>query len=198
MAPSCALDEAGLRSQLERYRQAGRNARLIERTPRSLIADLDQGVDAELVAETIAVERECCPFFTLTWEPDRRRLTVSVSQATHEPALDASAFAATARALASRARPSIPGCASARGSSARTSGAQVDRALGAGWGSALESVARRCPRVARSRGVGACGQARLGGSRCGVRGVAARRGAGSCGRGMRRGVRCQRALLRTA
>ena len=93
MAPSCALDESGLRSQLQRYRQAGRNARLIERTPRSLVADLDEHVDARLIAETIAVERECCPFFALTWEPDRRRLIVSVSQAAHEPALDAIAFA---------------------------------------------------------------------------------------------------------
>lgn len=93
MALSCALDEAGLRSQLERYRQAGQNARLIERTPRQIVIDLDQDVDRELVAETIAVERECCPFFTLSWEQDRRRLTVSVAQAAHEPALDAIAFA---------------------------------------------------------------------------------------------------------
>jgi hypothetical protein len=93
MAPSCALDESGLRSQLERYRQAGRNARLVERTPRRLVADLDESVDAELVEEALAVERECCPFFVLTWEPDRRRLTISVSQAEHEPALHAIAFA---------------------------------------------------------------------------------------------------------
>lgn len=93
MAPSCALDEVGLRSQLERYRKAGENARLIERTPRRLVADLGQDVDAELVAETVAIERECCPFFGLTWEPDRRRLTISVSHAAHEPAIDAIAFA---------------------------------------------------------------------------------------------------------
>lgn len=93
MAPSCALDEAGLRSQLERYRRAGQNARLIERTPRRLVADLNEGVDAELVAETVAIERECCPFFALTWEPDRRRLTISISQAEYEPAIDAIAFA---------------------------------------------------------------------------------------------------------
>ncbi len=93
MAPSCALDEAGLRSQLERYRQAGRNARLIEQTPRSLVIDLDKDVDAKLVAETVAIERECCPFFALTWEPDRRRLTVSVLETAHEPALEAIAFA---------------------------------------------------------------------------------------------------------
>lgn len=93
MARSCALDESELRSQLERYRQVGRNARLIERTPGRLVADLYEDVDGELVAEAIAVERECCPFFALAWEPDRRRLTVSVSQAAHEPALDAIAFA---------------------------------------------------------------------------------------------------------
>jgi hypothetical protein len=93
MAPSCALDESGLRSQLARYRQAGRNARLIEQTPRRLIADLGEDVDAELVAQIIAVERECCPFFVLTWEPGGRRLSVSVSQAAHEPALEAIAFA---------------------------------------------------------------------------------------------------------
>jgi hypothetical protein len=93
MAPSCALDESGLRLQLERYRQAGRNARLIERTPRRLVADLGDEVDAELVAQTIAVERECCPFFSLIWEPDRRRLTVAVSRSAEEPALDAIAFA---------------------------------------------------------------------------------------------------------
>lgn len=98
MAPSCALDQAGLRSQLERYRQAGQNARLIEQTPRSLVADLDQNVDTKLVAETVAIERDCCPFFALTWEPDRRRLTISVSQAEHEPALGAIAFALNLKA----------------------------------------------------------------------------------------------------
>lgn len=87
MAPGCALDESGLRSQVERYRQAGRNARVIERTRRSLVADLNESVGAGLVAETVAVERKCCPFFALTWEPDRRRLTVAVSQAAEEPAL---------------------------------------------------------------------------------------------------------------
>lgn len=93
MAPSCTLEESGLRAQLERYRQAGHNARLIERTPRRLIAELDSNVNAEVVTEALAVELECCPFFLLAWEPSRRRLTVSVSQAAHEAALDAITFA---------------------------------------------------------------------------------------------------------
>jgi hypothetical protein len=83
MAPSCALDDAGLRLQLERYWQAGAGARLIDRTPRSLVVDLDEQVDTQLVDETIAIERLCCPFFTLEWELERRRLTVAVSQAEH-------------------------------------------------------------------------------------------------------------------
>lgn len=93
MAPSCALAESELHAQLERYRQTARNARLIERTPQRLVVDLEEHVDAALVEQTIAVERECCPFFTLVWEPERRRLAVAVADAEHEPALDAIAFA---------------------------------------------------------------------------------------------------------
>jgi hypothetical protein len=93
MAPSCALDEAGLRLQLERYRRAGRGARLIERTPSRFVVELDEHADGRLVEDAIAVERECCPFFTLAWEPARRRLTASVSRLEHQPALDAIAFA---------------------------------------------------------------------------------------------------------
>jgi hypothetical protein len=93
MAPSCALDEAGLRLQYERYRQAGAGARLVDRSPRRLEVILDRRVDLRLVEELVSVERECCPFFELGWEPDQRRLTVAVSQAEHEPALDAIAFA---------------------------------------------------------------------------------------------------------
>lgn len=93
MAPVCALEESGLRLQLERYRQVGRDAFLIERTPRQLVAELGEDVDGELVEQAITVERACCPFFALSWDRDRRRLTVSVSQTEHEPALDAIAFA---------------------------------------------------------------------------------------------------------
>lgn len=93
LASSCALDESGLRLQQERYHVFGQRARVIERTARSLVVGLDRGVDVELVAQAIAVERECCPFFALSWEPDRSRLTVSVSQEEYEPALDAIAFA---------------------------------------------------------------------------------------------------------
>lgn len=93
MAPSCALDEAGLRLQLERYRRAGEGARLVEQTRRRFVVDLDAHADGKLIEEAVAVERKCCPFFALDWEPVRRRLTVSVSHTEHEPALGAIAFA---------------------------------------------------------------------------------------------------------
>ncbi len=93
MAPSCALDEAGLRLQLERYRRAGQDARLIEQTRRRLVVEVDELVDGKLVQEAIAIERECCPFFALDWEAGRRWLTISVSRVEHEPALEAIAFA---------------------------------------------------------------------------------------------------------
>jgi hypothetical protein len=93
MAPSCALDETGLRAQYERYRQAGRGARVTERGPLRLVVELDHHVDTRLVEKTIATERECCPFYELGWEPDRRRLSVSVSRPEHAPALEALALA---------------------------------------------------------------------------------------------------------
>jgi len=93
MAPSCALDEAGLRSQLERYRRAGQGAQLIERAPCRFVVELDERVDGRLIEEALVVERECCPFFVLEWEPSRRRLSVAVAHVEHEPALDAIVFA---------------------------------------------------------------------------------------------------------
>jgi hypothetical protein len=93
MAPNCALDEAGLRRQYARYRRAGEGASLVCRHERRLVVDLDVHLDQRLVDELIAVERECCPFFGLLFEPLGRRLTVTVAHAEHEPALDAVACA---------------------------------------------------------------------------------------------------------
>jgi hypothetical protein len=93
MAPSCALDEDGLRLQYERYRSVGRGARVLERSPRRLVVQLAPGVAGTLVEEALEVERACCPFFDLHWVQQDLRLTVSVSLAEHEPALEAIAFA---------------------------------------------------------------------------------------------------------
>lgn len=93
MAPSCALDAEGLRRQLDRYRQLGGGSSLLKRTSRELVVQLDERVQGQLVQQAIAIERECCPFFTLDWQPRSRRLSVSVSEAEHEPALEAIVYA---------------------------------------------------------------------------------------------------------
>jgi hypothetical protein len=87
--PACALDRDGLSRQRERYRLAGRGGRIVRRTPRQLAAVLAADVDPGLLDELVAVERACCPFFTIDWTPATRMLSFAVSDADHEPALDA-------------------------------------------------------------------------------------------------------------
>jgi hypothetical protein len=105
MAPSCALDQSAMSRQLERYRQAGQRARVVDRTRRRLTLDLDRQLDHDVIEEAIAVERECCPFFTIDWLAEQRRLTVSVTQPEHESALEAIAFALGLDAPATQSAP---------------------------------------------------------------------------------------------
>jgi hypothetical protein len=93
MAPSCALDESGIRSQLERYRLAGRGARLLELTGQQVTVQLDERIDRKVIERAIEVEGECCPFFAIDWRAEQRRLVISVGRSEHEPALEAIVFA---------------------------------------------------------------------------------------------------------
>lgn len=90
---SCSLDELELRAQLGRYREAAAGARVLERDPRHLVIRVSDDVPETVVERLIAVERDCCPFFDLDWQPGARRLRVAVPSGAHEPALDAVAFA---------------------------------------------------------------------------------------------------------
>jgi hypothetical protein len=101
IAPSCDLDADGLRSQRERYRQVGDGAVLVERTAR-LVAVQVPAESAQVVPELVEIESRCCPFFDLTWDPDGRRFSVSVSDQQHEPALDAICFALGVQVPSSR------------------------------------------------------------------------------------------------
>jgi hypothetical protein len=103
MVPSCALEEAGLLAQYDRYRRAGEGAKVVEHTRRRLVIDIDRRVNPRLIGELVSVERECCPFFEIFWEPQGRRLIVSVSREEDEPALDAIAFALDLERRAERA-----------------------------------------------------------------------------------------------
>jgi hypothetical protein len=105
---ACSLDDAERLSQRERYRLVGAGAELVERSARRLVIALAGDVDRGVVEELVDVERACCPFFTLEFEESARRLAVSVSRESEQPALDAIEFAlglAAADRLAARSRP---------------------------------------------------------------------------------------------
>ena len=88
----CRLDPEGMRAQRDRYRELGRHTTGAERDTGRLAVDFEPGIDDDLVAETVAVERECCPFFGLAYEAEARRLVVTVADRRHDPALDAIAY----------------------------------------------------------------------------------------------------------
>lgn len=91
--PQCALDRAGLEDQGARYARLARSVAAATREPEVLIVDFEPDLDRALLDEALAVERRCCPFFTLGYDEQRRRLRASVSDADHLPALDALADA---------------------------------------------------------------------------------------------------------
>lgn len=47
------------------------------------------GVPKSLLDRLVELERECCPFFDLTWAPASRCLAISVSSSREEAALEA-------------------------------------------------------------------------------------------------------------
>jgi hypothetical protein len=84
---SCSLSRTGIEEQLSRYRELGQDARVLKRERRRLTIRLADGIADSLVEEIVEIERGCCPFFALTWDPSIRSLTVSIDTAEHEPAL---------------------------------------------------------------------------------------------------------------
>lgn len=91
----CALDRPGLQSQLARYGELSRQVERVKRWPGLLEVDFRPQVDADLLSEAIAVERECCPFFELSYDALARRLSITVENSCHDAALDGLRFALT-------------------------------------------------------------------------------------------------------
>lgn len=92
LVASCDLDAEGLTAQRERYRKTGEGAVVLERSPRRLVVELS-AAGAAAVQELVEVERQCCPFFEIDWQPAQGRFSIGVSDAEHEPALAAVEFA---------------------------------------------------------------------------------------------------------
>jgi hypothetical protein len=89
----CRLDLAGLRRQRDRYRELGGQALRIHRDPETLTVAFGPELDHDLLEEAIATENQCCPFFAFDYSPDRRVMTVGVSDPEFARALDAIAYA---------------------------------------------------------------------------------------------------------
>jgi hypothetical protein len=92
----CRLDSAGLRSQVDRYQALGRYVDAVRRSPGRLEVSFGAELDAALLTEAIEVERECCPFFELSYDTASRQLSISVEDERQDAALDALRFALTA------------------------------------------------------------------------------------------------------
>jgi hypothetical protein len=91
--PSCTLDAAGRTAQTARYSLLRASAERVHRAPEEVVIDFGEDLDAETLDQTLAVERECCPFLELEFDPRARRLRVTVREADMVPALGAIASA---------------------------------------------------------------------------------------------------------
>lgn len=87
--PSCALDGDGVRRQGQRLARLAPQVADAARAHRRLEVVFERGFDRAALEEALAVERECCPFFGLSFDEVARTLTVEVSSRDHEPAIDA-------------------------------------------------------------------------------------------------------------
>jgi hypothetical protein len=74
----CRLDIDGLCRQRDRYRALGAHAASARRQQQRLEVHFDAGVDVDLLAEAIDVERRCCPFFEMRLQLERRELVITV------------------------------------------------------------------------------------------------------------------------
>jgi hypothetical protein len=95
LVSECSLDPEALQVQRKRYATLGRDLVDVERERGRLTATFAPNVDGDLVRETIEVERECCPFFALVYDPTENRLSITVDNPAREPALDALRYSLT-------------------------------------------------------------------------------------------------------
>jgi hypothetical protein len=96
-APSCQLDESGLREQLERYRRISAHTVFIERGPRRVVARFDAELPSDELEHALEIERGCCAFIGVAWDHADRRLMLTVRDPSEDPALDVLFDALSAR-----------------------------------------------------------------------------------------------------
>jgi ubiquinone/menaquinone biosynthesis C-methylase UbiE len=92
---ACTLDAAERAAQLERYRALARHASDVEHEPGRVVVRFIDNPPTELLERTLEVERGCCPFFDIEYEPVGRRLVIALEDPNRDPDLDALAHALT-------------------------------------------------------------------------------------------------------
>jgi len=92
-AAACTLDAGERAVQLERYRALARRAAEVEHEPGRVVVRFFDDPPAGLLERTLEVERGCCPFFDIEYEPVSRRLVIAVEDPNRDPDLDAIARA---------------------------------------------------------------------------------------------------------
>jgi hypothetical protein len=90
---SCSLDGPEMREQAARYARIGAGAQVVDWRERRFEIRLADGTDLAEVDRAVAVERECCSFFAIEWDPAERRLAFGVATEAEAPALGAIADA---------------------------------------------------------------------------------------------------------
>jgi hypothetical protein len=92
-ATRCSLGVAEMAAQLERYRELGQLAAVTEHEPGRIVVRFLEDPPPALLELTMRVERGCCPFISLEFEPRAHRLTISAEHPDHQPSLEAIAQA---------------------------------------------------------------------------------------------------------
>ena len=87
--PSCALTPDELDRQVARQRALAPGVVRAARDGALLTVAFRAGFDRRALDEMVAVERECCPFFTFAFDDATRTLTIGVREPAQAPALDA-------------------------------------------------------------------------------------------------------------
>ena len=86
--PECRLPETAVGPQLARYRRLAEHVTDIHRDIGQLRVQFDDSVPDGLLDHALAVERECCSFVGLDYQPQTRLLTITVANVAQDPRLD--------------------------------------------------------------------------------------------------------------
>jgi hypothetical protein len=92
---ACTLHAGERAAQLERYRALERHTAEVEHEPGRVVVRFSDDPPNGLLERTLEVERSCCPFFDIKYEPVGRRLVIAVEDPDRAPDLDALAHVLT-------------------------------------------------------------------------------------------------------